>query len=86
MTSDLESACRAARTLARRFDTETTVDALATAVLSDLGDPALRAVTAHEVDVYNTPDGTLSSEHNKQDDEIAALNPNSKDYEDQVGD
>jgi hypothetical protein len=84
MTSDLESACRAARTLARRFDTDATVDALASTVLDDLGDHTLRAVTAHEVDVYNTPEGTLSSEHNKEDDEIAALNPNSKDYEEQV--
>ena len=84
MASDLESACRAALTLARRFDTEAIIDALASAVLDDLGDPALRAVTMHEVDVYNTPEGTLSSEHNKEDDEIAALNPNSKDYEEQL--
>lgn len=84
MASDLESACRATLTLARRIDTDSIIDALASAVLDDLGDPTLRAVTMHEVDVYNTPEGTLSSEHNKEDDEIAALNPNSKDYEEQL--
>jgi hypothetical protein len=84
MTLELTSACRAVHTLARRADSNTVVDGLANKVLGELRDPALQAVSPHDVDVLNTPPGTLSSEHKKEDDEMAALNPNSKDYEEQL--
>eukprot|EP00038_Savillea_parva_P019291 m.27053 g.27053 ORF g.27053 m.27053 type:complete len:2638 (-) comp4371_c0_seq1:195-8108(-) len=84
MTSDIDSTCRAVRTLAHRHDATAVVDGIANHVLLALRNPALSSVTQHDVDILDTPEGTLASEHTRGDDELAALNPNSKDYEEQV--
>jgi len=84
-TDELPSACRAVRTLARRDDCYGVIDGIANAVLKDLADPDFHSVTLHDVDILNTPDGMLASENkSEEDDEIAKLNPNCKDYDEQV--
>lgn len=85
LEKDLASVCRAVHTLARSSDSNTVIDALSGRVLEALRDPALQSVTVHDVEILNTPDGMLCSENkNDEDDEIAALNPNSKDYEEKL--
>ena len=80
--TDLVASCQAVSTISSMEGSEAVVDALTGFVVATLGKPAFRDVTAHHVAVAATPTGQLFND--QQDDEIAKLSPNTKDYEEKL--
>eukprot|EP00039_Didymoeca_costata_P025794 m.14264 g.14264 ORF g.14264 m.14264 type:complete len:2573 (+) comp5051_c0_seq1:157-7875(+) len=80
-----DDSCAVQNTIASVVSSESVRVQLTGEILSILSNDALRRITEYEIGVYNTEASMLYDEAKKAkntiDDEIAALDPNSKDYE-----
>lgn len=71
---------------AQEGNTDVVVDGLVTHVLRELNDGDMPKITATDMQVWETPAGTLLSERlNEEDDELEQLDPNrTKNYEERM--